>query len=551
MKYIVSVIIPDMSTTDPIFFDLETVGLNGSTRLIQLYQPATDQNIYVLDMDYMNIDSVKEWLKDKWLIGHGLNYDFGCIGMTSERFDDTLYLVRTAYPHWQAFSLDVVTKRLVPGNPYGELNKSAMQKSSFKGDLSEEQLRYAATDVYVLATIWEDERIQETREVLAYKIDIISLRYSIQYQNNNIVVDQDAVKIELAKLVDDIATNENALGGINCNSPKQVKEALGTASSDKTTLIRLVGQGSDLASVVYKQRRLLKRRTMLESYNYPWVTTRLNPAGAATGRFTASGKGVERGINSQQMPRDLQYIFNQDTKKTVVVHADYSTAELRAGCSIMKDEAMYRELMEGKDLHVLAAMLASGLPESSIDKDLRQKGKAVSFGKIFGQSWKSFIEFAYTTYGVRFTEAESQAVHNKYNLKYRGISRYHKYWRNHYETQMVETPMGRRNKARLGTDAINFAVQGAIAETMKLAIHYLIKAHPDAVRDIYNVVHDSCFLRVPRGEEEVWAERLVDAMAKGWTEMCKLPMFYYKDIPMPIEVEYRDVVKEVTKGEDL
>jgi hypothetical protein len=94
--------------------------------------------------------------------------------------------------------------------------------------------------------------------------------------------------------------------------------------------------------------------------------------------------------------------------------------------------------------------------------------------------------------------------------------------------------------ANLGTDAINYATQGGVAETTKLAVHYLVKEYPIVLDYIYNVVHDAIYLRVPRGEEELWAPRLGKAMKKGWEQLCKTPMMYYKDIPMPIEVEYLD-----------
>jgi DNA polymerase I-like protein with 3'-5' exonuclease and polymerase domains len=540
---------------EPTFADTETDGLYLEVRTIQLYQPATSPMIYIIDTDILDLDEAKEILKPLWTVWQGANYDFGTLNMTTAKYDDTLLLARTAFPRWAnmksksggtAYALDTIVERLKLGYLYEGLDKKAMQKAGFvKGAyLSSAQLQYAATDVLALSEIWKHPKIQLTREVIAYKVDMLSLGYAIEYQQNNLLVNQEAVMIEIEKLIDTIASNEEALNGLNPNSPKQVKIALGTESSDKPTLIKLIAQGGErgnTAKLVFEQRRLLKRRTFLYSYNFPYVTTRFNPAGAATGRFTSTGGDLPRGINAQQITRNLQYIFNSDTDDTIVIHADYSTAELRAATSIMRDEEMYAELKAGKDLHIVAASLASGLPESQIDKGLRQKGKAVSFGKIFGQSWKSFIEFAYVTYGVVFTEQESQDIHNKYNSKYKGISAYHRRMWNEYKESPVETPLGRKNMARLGTDAINYATQGCIAETTKLAIHYLCKEHPEATKYIYNVVHDAAYLRVPRVDDEftkLWANRLVVAMKKGWTEMCKRPMLFYKDIPMPIEIEY-------------
>ena len=533
----------NLNHTSPTFADIETDGLYINTRLIQLYQPDMSDLIYIIDTDIIDLEEAKDFIKPLWLVFHGGAYDFGTLNMTSAKFDDTLYLTRTAYPEWQNFKLDNVISKLGWDKLYDGLDKKAMQKGGFvKGAyLSDRQLRYSATDVYALAQIWQNKRIQATREVLAYKVDILSLKYSVEYQQNNLLVDQASVRKELDELEPKIEELYKVLGGLNPNSPKQVKEYLGTDSSSKEILIGLITEGgpkAKMADAVYKQRRLLKRRTFLNSYNYPYVTTRFNPAGAATGRFTSTGGDLPRGINAQQITRDLQYIFNQDTEDTVVVHADYSTAELRAGCSIMKDANMYKELKDGKDLHKIAATLAIGGSPEDVDKAGRQKGKAISFGFIFGMSAPSFQEYAFVNYGVSFTLDECKAIKSNYQKKYPNIARYAKMWWNNYKTKYVTTPLGRRNKARLGTDAINYATQGCIAETTKLAIHYLAKEYPEVTKYIYNVVHDAVYLRVPKGSEAEWAQRLVKAMKLGWTEMCKRPMLYYKDIPMPCEIEY-------------
>jgi DNA polymerase I-like protein with 3'-5' exonuclease and polymerase domains len=541
--------------TEPVFADTETDGLYLAVRTIQLYQPATSDMIYIIDTDILDIDEAKELLKPLWTIWQGANYDFGTLNMTTERYDDTLLLARTAYPEWttmkcdkgsKAFSLDTIVKRLKLEYLYEELDKSTLQKAGFvKGAyLSQMQLRYAATDVLALSLIWENKKIQAARELMCYKVDMLSLKYVIEYQQNNLIVDQKNVLPELEKLVAIIGANDKELNGLNPNSPKQVKEFLGTESSDKITLVRLISEGGQrghIAKIVFEQRRLLKRRTFLNSYNFPYVTTRFNPAGAVTGRFTSTGGDLPRGINAQQITRNLQYLFNSDTEDTVVVHADYSTAELRAACSIMRDATMYKELKEGIDLHKVAANMATDIPVSEITKADRQKGKAVSFGLIFGMSAASFVEYAFTNYGVIFTLEEAKLIKYKYQQRYKNIAQYHSRWWNDYKTVYPETPLGRRTKARLGTDAINHATQGCIGDTMKLALHYLCKDYPEATKYIYNVVHDAGYLRVPKINDEftkLWADRLVDAMKKGWVEMCKTPMLFYKDIPMPVEVEY-------------
>lgn len=546
--------LPNFSPSLPSFCDSETDGFYMNTRLVQIYQPEASELIYVIDTDIIPLEDIKAILKPLWTVWHNASYDFGTLHMTTAQLDDTLYLAKLAYPDWGEYSLDKVIAKLGHAHLYDDINKKSMQKSFRKGAyLSNAQLRYSATDVYALSLIWQNKMFQKCREVLAYKFDIISLKYSIQYQQNGLVVHQPSVRKELDKITDEIKANELALNGLNPNSPKQCKEALGTDSTDKNTLIHLITNGNKLAELIFKQRRLLKRQTMLHSYNYPKVYTHFNPAGAITGRFTSSGGDLPNGINAQQITRNLQYMFNQNTYDSegnctsVVIHADFSTAELRAGCSIMKDTKMYEELKAGMDLHKIAATLAMGGKPEDVSKEDRQKGKAISFGLIFGMSADSFQEYAYVNYGVVFTAEECKAIKAAYVNRYPQINKYHKEKWNSYKTEPVMTPLGHRAKARLGTDAINHATQGCIAETTKLAVHYLVKEDSRALDYIFNIVHDAEYLRIWKQpdaksvtleEVDYWSKLVIKTMKKGWDEMCKMPMLYYKDIPMPVELEY-------------
>lgn len=537
--------ISHLVTDKPMFCDIETAKLYVDCRLIQVYQPEVDDMIYIIDTDIIDLEEVKNWLKTYWTIWQGCAYDFGTLNMTTDKFDDVLLLARNAYPEWREYKLDNIVSRLGYDYLYDGLDKKALQKQGFiKGAyLSQVQLKYSATDVYALSKIWEDFSIQKARDIFSYKVDILSIKHAMAFQQNGLIVHQPSVRKELDLVETKIDSYYTKLGGLNPNSPKQCKEALGTASTDKNTLIKLIANDNDLAEAIYIQRRQLRRRTFLNSYNFPKIYTRFNPSGAVTGRFTSSGGDLDRSINAQQITRDLQYIFHQpaiiDGVQTVVLHADFSTAELRAGCSIMQEPTMYEELKAGHDLHRLAALLA--MPDKTladITKADRQKGKAISFGLIFGMSADSFQEYAYVNYGVKFTAEECKIIKQKYNTKYQNIARYHNTKWQKYKSIPNETPTGRRCMANLGTDAINYATQGCIADTTKLSAHYINKEDSRANNYIFNIVHDAIYMRVPEVDVEYWAEVLVRNMKKGWTEMCKMPMLYYKDIPMPVEYEY-------------
>ncbi len=158
---------------------------------------------------------------------------------------------------------------------------------------------------------------------------------------------------------------------------------------------------------------------------------------------------------------------------------------------------------------------------------------------VFGMSANTFQNYAFTSYGVKLTQEEAQSFRDIYFNKYKGIANYHRrIWSNVKKPGFVyTTALGRKVKPRVGTEAINGPVQGSGAETTKLAVHYLCKEYPSALKHIINCVHDAIYMRVPKEDKELWKERLKWAMAKGWEEIMKCSLFHYHDIPMPLEFD--------------
>ena len=530
----------------PVFMDTETHGLYGEIAMAQFMQGHWDEPQII---EYPDPEWLAKFVREHITVWYNASYDLGTITYQADQdlgldyeFHDLFYAARTAYPALTSYSLDVMHDKLGLHYYDPNLDKKKMQKSFCYAEAKRrrkatpEQISYAKADVLTLRDLWKDRRIQRVIEKnKAYRLDIQSLKYSLVYQRNGIPVDREALARERAALVDKIKANSEKLGDLNPRSPKQVCEALGVEKSDKDTLVRLISEGNELAATIYEQRRLLKADKMLETWDHDKVYTFFNPAGAITGRFTSSGGDVGGGyVNTQQISRQYQYMFHSVTDDRITFEIDYSTAELRAGCSIMGDRRMYRELMRGKDLHIEAAKL-TGIKNPT--REDRQKGKAVSFGLIFSMSAESFKEYAFVNYGVTFTEDEARAIHAKYHRKYKGISAYHDWCWQNYDKVAIESAMGRRNRCNLGTDASNYATQSSIAESTKLSVHYLVKKYPEALRLIVNVVHDAVYMDVPKKDFEKWSKRLSKAMTKGWKRVCKSDLFHFKDIPMPVEVE--------------
>lgn len=525
----------------PIFLDTETIGLYGNIRLIQLYITGW-QEVSIIDSFNEDLDELVDFLQDKWVVCHNATYDLTCLNRqfnfnpkTLRIIDDTLYLARHKFLKLENYSLDRVA--LACGfTGYEGIDKKAMQKSDFNGILLEEQYKYAELDVLALAHIWQT--LKDYTSIPAYKIDIKSMMYAILYQRNGISVDTYLVAEELEVTKEAIEKNEQLLSGLNVNSPKQCCEALGLASTDASSLKKAMVT-NELAKLVFDQRRLLKKQVLLKSYMKPKVYTIFNVAGAVSGRFTAKGKEITNGINSQQIPRYAkQYFYNTDPDM-VTIEADYSTLELRLAATIFGCNRMRQQLIDGLDLHTEVAKALLG--KDDIQKEDRTKAKAVNFGFVYGMSAVKFKDYAFDNYGLELSDSEASLWRAKYFAMYPEINAWHKNIWQHYKDDgfYVETAMQRKVSPKLGTDAINIPVQGSGAECTKLAIIELLTNNPEYITYIVNVVHDSIKLEVPRSIADEAQDLLRDSMLEAWNQILTSKLCKFKDIPMLVDIEVK------------
>lgn len=589
MKIVNATGLENLSIEDPTFCDTEGGGLYIDIRLIQAYQPTTSEDIIFYDTDEINLDLCKNYLRPLHTVWWNAPYDCGALNMTSAKIDDLQKAVKIAYPEFQEYALDIVAKKMGYAHFYEGLNKKELQKARFLPGayLSHEQKKYAAVDVLILAEIWKDKKVQDViANNLAYKVDMLSLEYCVQYQQNGIpvhrenllkqidinskVVDEMQAKIdnyiEEQFILADTYPQSNAIvytstwkgkdlnrqwsdwdifnflrqKPFKVNSYQQLRLLFKSDNSDAPFLLRQISEGNELAKWILECKRAGKQLSYMESIKpFEKMYTKFKPGGAATGRFTADGGDLKDGFNAQQIPRKLKHIFgvSEDSGK-ILVGADYATLELRLAAAIYEDKNMYDKLMNGADLHTETAKAMIG--HDNWTKTDRQNAKPVNFGYTFGMGIATFIEMAFNDYGLVFTENEAKEFRKKFFDAYPAIAKYHNnIWNKMQQGNYIySTALGRRTMPMLGTDAINGPVQGTGAECTKLAIRYMCKENPDTVKKIINVVHDSITMCIDNTPEEIayWSELLRSCMVKGWTEISKCPIMKFKDIPMNVEV---------------
>ena len=71
---------------EPVFMDIETQGLYVDTRLVQLYQPGTYDDVIVLDTDIIDLDEIKKFIAPLWSVWYNASYDLGLLGLLIQSF---------------------------------------------------------------------------------------------------------------------------------------------------------------------------------------------------------------------------------------------------------------------------------------------------------------------------------------------------------------------------------------------------------------------------------------------------------------------------------
>jgi DNA polymerase-1 len=191
---------------------------------------------------------------------------------------------------------------------------------------------------------------------------------------------------------------------------------------------------------------------------------------------------------------------------SVLIDADYSQIELRLLAHISDDYTMSEAFRSGADIHRKTASAVFGVPEESVNDEMRKRAKAVNFGIVYGISGFSLAK------DIGITTAEASKYIKNYMMNYPSIELYlERVVADAKENGYTETLMGRRryipelNAAngmlrQFGKRvAMNAPIQGAAADVMKLAMikvyDRLLREEPEA--KIVMQVHDELIVEAP------------------------------------------------------
>jgi len=328
----------------------------------------------------------------------------------------------------------------------------------------------------------------------------------------------------------------------NVNSPKQLGVVLFTKlglpappSRGKTKsvstaqdVLEFLAEKHEVPQLVLEYRHLAKLKSNyvdalpLLADSDSRVHTTFQAAGTATGRLSSVNPNLQNIPIRTELGREIRAAFTAATG-TQLLSADYSQIELRLLAHFSGDPLLTRAYTEGTDIHTLTASEVFGVPAGTMNKETRNRAKAVNFGIVYGISAFGLAA------QLGIPQAEAKAYIERYFARYQGVRAFiEKTLDQTRKDGLVRTMFGRmrpipdiesRNPNQRGfaeRTAINTPLQGTGADLIKLAMISLDRKLAERKLKTRMVlqVHDELLFEVPLNETDEVAE-LVRAEMEG------------------------------------
>ncbi len=336
----------------------------------------------------------------------------------------------------------------------------------------------------------------------------------------------------------------------NINSPKQLSAVLfsdlglpapasrGKSKSVSTAqdVLELLAEQHEVPRLVLEYRHLSKLKSNyidalpLLADSDSRVHTTFQAAATATGRLSSVNPNLQNIPTRTELGREIRAAFTA-APGTQLLSADYSQIELRLLAHFSEDPLLMRAYAEDIDIHTLTASEVFGVAIETMDKETRNRAKAVNFGIVYGISAFGLAA------QLGISQAEAKEYIDRYFARYQGVRTFID--RTLAQTRKdgsVRTMFGRmrpipdiesRNPNQRGfaeRTAINTPLQGTAADLIKLAMISLdgkLAERKLKTRMVLQV-HDELLFEVPLAEKDEVAT-LVRAEMEGVVKL-KVPL---------------------------
>ena len=326
----------------------------------------------------------------------------------------------------------------------------------------------------------------------------------------------------------------------NINSPKQLGVVLFTdlglpappargktrSVSTAQDVLEFLAEKHEVPRLVLEYRHLVKLKSNyvdalpLLADAESRVHTTFQAAATSTGRLSSVNPNLQNIPIRTELGREIRAAFTA-APGTQLLSADYSQIELRLLAHFSGDPLLIRAFAEDIDIHTLTASEVFGVPAETMNKETRNRAKAVNFGIVYGISAFGLAA------QLGIPQAEAKAYIERYFARYQGVRAFiEKTLERTRKEGSVRTMFGRmrpipdiesRNTNQRGfaeRTAINTPLQGTGADLIKLAMISLDRKLTERSLKTRMVlqVHDELLFEVPFEETDEVAALVRDEM---------------------------------------
>jgi len=426
-------------------------------------------------------------------------------------------------------------------------------------ETGDQQLAEAAHAVFGLAPSMSEQIDALSGRRVYEEIDLPLVPILLRMEKAGVRIDSGV----LGRMADRLAADMQRVGEeifalaghrFNINSPKQLGDVLfnkmglprpqkygkGKVISTAQDVLEELAAHNDVPRLVLEYRQLAKLKSNYAD-SLPLladaegrVHTTFNQVGTATGRLSSTNPNLQNIPIRTEQGREIRAAFVAPPG-CVLLSADYSQIELRLLAHFSADPLLTRAYQTGEDIHTLTASEVFGVSAETMDKETRNRAKAVNFGIVYGIS-----PFGLAAQ-LGIDQHEARVYIDKYFARYEGVRTYiDRMLEETRREQKVRTIFGRirpipdiqsRNANQRGfaeRTAINTPLQGTAADLIKLA---MIRIDADlrerGLRSrMLLQVHDELVFEV--------AEDEIDTMRRLVTE--RMEQVHELKVPLKVEV---------------
>ncbi len=296
--------------------------------------------------------------------------------------------------------------------------------------------------------------------------------------------------------------------------PKPMKYGRGKVVSTAVDVLEELAEHNEVPRLVLEYRQLAKlKSTYVDSLPLladadSRIHTTFNQVGTATGRLSSINPNLQNIPIRTALGREIRAAFIAAPGR-VLLSADYSQIELRLLAHFAQDPLLVRAFANGDDIHTLTASEVFGVSAQDMDKQTRDRAKAVNFGIVYGISPFGLAQ------QLGIEQHEARLYIETYFSRYQGVRAYiDQALEETRREQRVRTLFGRvrpipdiqsRNANLRGfaeRTAVNTPLQGTAADLIKIAMIRIDRLlREEKLETVMTLqVHDELLFDVPEDE---------------------------------------------------